>query len=100
MVNKFDVFFCEGLGTEKPCVVLSPDDMNEILPYVLVAPITSMMRGFPCRIGVKLKGQAGQVALDLIRPVSKAYLTKKIGSLPEALQHEIVNLLKDLFILN
>ena len=97
MVKKFDVFFCEGLGTEKPCVVLSPDEMNDILPYVLVAPITVVVRGFPCRVGVKLKGQAGQVALDLIRPVSKAYLTKKIGTLPDPLQNEILKLLKDLF---
>ena len=98
MVKKFDVFFCESLGTEKPCVVLSPDDMNEILPYVLAAPITNVVRGFPCRVGVKLKGQAGQVALDLIRPVSKAYLTKKVGSLPESMQSEIIKLLKDLFV--
>ena len=100
MVKKFDVYFCESLGTEKPCVILSPDEMNEILPYVLVAPITNVTRSFPCRIGVKLKGQNGQVALDLIRPVSKAYLTKRIASLPEALHGEILKLLKDLFELN
>ena len=97
MVKKFDVFFWEGPGIEKPCVVLSPDEMNEILPYVLVAPITNVTRGFPCRIGVKLKGQTGQVALDLIRPVSKACLTKRVGSLPEPLQTETLKLLKELF---
>ena len=97
MVKKFDVFFCECSGTEKPCVILSPDDMNEILPYVLVAPITNVTRGFPCRVGVKLKGQMGQVALDLIRSVPKANLTKRIGSLPDPLQGEILKLLKELF---
>ena len=97
MVKKFDVFFCEKSGTEKPCVVLSPDEMNEILPYVLVAPITNVTRGFPCRIGVKLKGQTGQVALDLMRPVSKEHLSKRIGSLPEPLQGETLKLLKELF---
>ena len=97
MVKKFDVFFCDSRGTEKPCVIVSPDEMNELLPYVLVAPITSLKRAFPCRIGVKLKGQLGQVALDLIRPVPKDRLVKKVGSLPTPLQEEILKLLKELF---
>jgi len=97
MVKKFDVFFCEIRGSEKPCVIVSPDEMNEVLPYVLVAPITSVVRAFPCRVGVKLKGQAGQVALDLIRAVPKAHLTKRLGNLPPALQEKILELLKDLF---
>ena len=98
MVKKFDVFFCEGKGGEKPCVVLSPDDMNQALPYVLIAPITKLTRGFPCRVGVKLKGQTGQIALDLIRSVPKAQLSKRIGTLPQPLQEEILKLLKELLI--
>ena len=97
MVKKFDVFFCEAKGNEKPCVVISPDEMNDISPYVLVAPITSVKRNFPFRIGVKLKGQVGQVALDLIRPVAKEHLSKRIGTLPPALHEEILNLLKEFF---
>ena len=95
MVKKFDVFFCEIRGTTKPCVILSPDEMNELLPYVLIAPITTITRSFPCRIGVKLKGQAGQVALDLMRSIPKAHLTTRIGSLPPPLQGEILKLLKE-----
>ena len=97
MVKKFDVYFYDMRGNEKPCVIVSPNEMNEVLPYVLIAPITSLKRGFPCRIGVKLKGQAGQVALDLIRVVPKIHLIKRIGSLPSALQEEMLKLLKELF---
>ena len=97
MVKKFDVFFCEGRGGEKPCVVVSPDEMNELLPYVLIAPITSVTRNFPCRVGVKLKGQTGQVALDLIRSVPKANLVHRVGSLPSSVQDEIIKLLKEFF---
>ena len=97
MVKKFDVFFCDIRGSEKPCVIVSPDEMNEVLPYVLVAPITSVVRVFPCRVGVKLKGQAGQVALDLIRPVPKAHLTKRLGNLPPSLQEKLLELLTELF---
>lgn len=99
MVRKFDVFFCEMRGQEKPCVVLSPDEMNDLLPYVLVAPITSLKRTFPCRIGVKLKGQVGQVALDLMRPISKDHLKKRVGTLPIPMQDEILRLLKDFLIM-
>ena len=95
MVKKFDVYFCKSQGNVKPCIVLSPNEMNDLLPYVLVAPITSLKHAFPCRVGVKLKGQAGQVALDLIRPVSKEQLTDRIGSLPIPLQEEILKLLKE-----
>lgn len=95
MVKKFDVFFCEIRGTEKPCLILSPDEMNELLPYVLIAPITSLKRNFPCRVGVKLKGQAGQIALDLMRPIPKERLVKRAGTLPLSLQEEILKLLKE-----
>ena len=97
MVKKFDVFFCEMRGIEKPCVVISPDEMNDVLPYVLVAPITALKRRFPCRIGVRIKGQEGQVALDLIRPVPKGHLIRRFGALPVSLQEEILALLKEMF---
>ena len=60
MVKKFEVYFCDIRGQEKPCVILSPDEMNALLPYVLVAPITKAQRNFPCRMGVKLKGEKAQ----------------------------------------
>ena len=97
MVKKFDVYFCEVRGTEKPCVIVSPDEMNDVLPYVLVAPITALKHSFPCRVGVRLKGQEGQVALDLIRPIPKAHLKRRFASIPSFLQEEILSLLKELF---
>jgi len=98
MVKKFDVFFCEVRGVEKPCLVVSPDEVNEMLPYVLVAPITSVTRRFPFRVGVKLKGQTGQVALDLMRPMAKERLVKRVGTIPASLQEDVLKLLKELFI--
>ena len=100
MVKKFDVFLCEIRGAEKPCVVISPDEMNELLPYVLIVPITALKRNFPWRIGVKLQGRLGQVALDLMRPVPKERLLKRLGALPASMQEEISKLLKDFLIAN
>ena len=98
MVKKFDVYLCETHGVEKPCVILSSDDMCQVLPYLLIAPITSAERNFPCRLGVKLKGQQGQIALDLIHTVPKTDLGVKLGSLPERMQTETIEILKNLLI--
>ena len=98
MVKKFDVYFCETHGAEKPCVILSPDDLCEVLPYVLIAPITTSERDFPCRLGVKLKGQQGQIAFDLIHTVPKTDLGVRLGSLPEKLQEVSADILTNLLI--
>jgi mRNA interferase MazF len=97
MVKKFDVYLYESKTHTKPCVVISPDEMNALLPYVVIAPITKVQRAVPCRVGVKLKGDAGQIALDLMRTTSKAKLVKRAGALPDNLKKEIQELLKEFF---
>ena len=97
MVKKFDVYLCESHGAEKPCVILTPDDLSEVLPYVLVAPITTVEHDFPCRLGVKLKGRHGQIALDLIHTVPKTDLGNRMGSLPDKMQQVLTETLVEMF---
>lgn len=97
MVKKYDVYFCEIRGVEKPCVIVSPDEMNEVLPYVLMAPITKNEHHFPCRIGLKIKGQRGQIAFDLMRTIPKATLVRRAGALPPNLKEEMQHILKEFF---
>ena len=97
MVKRGEVFMCESHGTEKPCVILSPDEMAEIMPYVLIAPITTAERTLPFRLGVKLRGQQGQIAPDMIHAVPKSDLVTRIGSLPEGLMNDLNNILKEIF---
>ena len=98
MVKKYEVYFCEIKGHEKPCVVVSPDEMNALLPYALVAPITKNQRNFPSRMGVKLKGEKAQIALDLIRVVAQEKMVRTAGALPDYLKKEMQQLLKDFLI--
>ena len=98
MVKKFEVYFCDVKGHEKPCVILSPDEVNAYLPYVLVAPITKDQRNFPCRLGVKLKGEKAQIALDLMRTVMRDKLVRKAGALPDNLKKEMIEGLKEFLI--
>jgi len=97
MVKRFDVYLCDFGSKLRPCVILSPDEMNNTLPYMLMAPITTNERLFPCRVGVRLKGKQGQVALDMMYTVLKSNLKEKIGTLPENTRLELLDLLKRMF---
>jgi mRNA interferase MazF len=71
------------LGAEmqksRPCVVLSPDDMNKHLQTVIVGPMTTVLRPYPTRISVRFQGKRGQVALDQLRAVDRKRLLRKLG---------------------
>jgi len=97
MVKRFDVYVCDSKSRQRPCVVLSPDEMNENLPYAIVAPITTVERMFPSRVGVRLKGRQGQVALDMMRTVLQSTLKEKMGTLPENTRREMADILKRMF---
>ena len=97
MVKRFDVYMCETKTKLRPCVILSPDEMNAVLPYVLVAPITTVERSFPCRVGVRLKGRQGQVALDMCRTVLIDRMREKMGTLSGATRSEILDIMQRMF---
>ena len=71
-------------GTEiqktRPCLVLSPDEMNLHLRTVFVAPMTTVMRPYPTRVSVRFQGKRGQVALDQLRAVDQQRLVRKLGT--------------------
>ena len=97
MVKRFMVYEVKVEEQVKPCVVVSPDELNSVLPYVMVAPITAKIRPLPYRVLIEMKGKDAQIALDQIRTRPKADFLKKLGRLPEACQAEITNVLKQMF---
>ena len=64
----------------RPCVVISPDDLNDELLTVIVAPMTSTIRPFPFRVSLTFQGKAGQIALDQSRAVSLTRMVRKLGT--------------------
>ena len=64
----------------RPCMVISPDEMNQNLRTVIIAPMTTSERAYPSRVGVKFQNTQGQVALDQIRTVDKQRLVRKLGA--------------------
>ena len=73
----------------RPCVVISPDEMNNNLKTVIVAPLTGTIKGLPFRPETSFNGKTSSIALDHIRSIDKGRLLKKKGTLSEV---EITNL--------
>ena len=103
-INRFDVFLVAldpAIGAEvqktRPCVVVSPDEMNHNIRTVIIAPMTSKGRNYPTRVNCKFQGIAGQIVLDQIRTVDKTRLVKKLGSLSAATAGRVLNVLNDMF---
>jgi mRNA interferase MazF len=71
-----------GAETRKtrPCLVVSPDEMNRHLQTVIVAPMTTTVRPFPMRVSVSFQGTRGQVALDHLRAVAHRRLVRRLGA--------------------
>jgi mRNA interferase MazF len=81
----------------RPCVVISPDDLNGELLSVIVAPMTSTVRPFPFRVNLTFQGTAGQVALDQSRAVSVMRMVRKLGRVSPKAAQEISAILAELF---
>jgi mRNA interferase MazF len=74
----------------RPCLVVSPDDMNAVLPRVIVAPITSKGQPLGCRPEVLIGGKSGRLLLDQIRCIDKSRLAGKLGAVDAALWHDVL----------
>lgn len=82
------------VGTEikktRPALVISPDDMNAVLPRVIVAPLTSKGQPLGCRPEVLLAGKRARILLDQLRCVDKTRLAGKLGEVDLALWHPVL----------
>lgn len=89
------------LGSEikktRPCVVVSPDELNEHLRTVIVAPMTTGGRAYPWRPRCRFQGRAGFVALDQLRTVDVERLVKSLGQLDAATVIAVLDRLQDMF---
>ncbi len=81
----------------RPCVVVSPDELNRHIATVIVAPMTTVTRSYPTRVPVTFQGRKGQVALDQIRTVDKARLVRRLGRVSPATAQAISGVLVEMF---
>jgi mRNA interferase MazF len=97
MVKRGEVYWVNldpTIGTEirktRPALVISPDDMNAVLPRVIVAPLTSKGQALGCCPEVKFAGKKARILLDQIRCVDKVRLTGKMGEIDASLWHPVL----------
>lgn len=104
VIERFQIFLVQldpatGAETAKthPGLVVSPNELNRVVSTVIIAPMTTVQRGWPTREPVTFQGKAGEIALDQIRAVDKVRLVKRLGKLDAATADAVLDTLGELF---
>jgi mRNA interferase MazF len=103
-VSRFDIFTVHldpTVGSEikktRPCVIISPDEMNRHIRTVIIAPVTTKGRPYPTRVACRIKGRSGQIVLDQIRTIDKERLAKKLGRVDRRAAEAALSVLSEMF---
>ena len=104
VINRFDVFLVgldPTVGSEiqktRPCLVVSPDEMNENIGTVIIAPMTSATKEYPTRVSCRFRKKTGQIVIDQIRTIDKSRLIKRLGTIDSKAQLDVVSVLQRMF---
>ena len=104
MVNRFDVYLVnldaepsKDAKNTRPCVVISPNEINHNIAGVIVAPLTAATTKYPTRIPINFLNSERVIVLDQVRTVDKVRLVKKIGEIEKAAQKETLDRLQEMF---
>ena len=104
VVKRFDVYRINldpTIGSEiqktRPCLIISPDEMNRFIRTVIVAPMTTKGKSYPTRVACKFQRKQGQIVLDQIRPVDKTRLVRRLGKIDNQTQTEVLSILGEMF---
>ncbi len=104
VVQRFDVWLINPdptIGSEiqknRPCVVISPDEMNRKIATTIVAPMTTKGKIYPTRILCQFEGKEGLIILDQIRTVDKTRLVKQLGCISDDEQKLVLATLAEMF---
>jgi len=81
----------------RPCLVISPDEMNRHLRTVIVAPMTTVTRPYPTRVAVRFQGRRGQVALDQLHAVDRQRLVRMLGAVSARTSQDVSATLLEMF---
>src|SRR6056297_1517394 len=98
VVKRFDVYLVNldpTIGSEiektRPCLVISPDEMNRNIRTVIIAPMTSAQKEYPTRLSCTFRKKQGQIVLDQVRTVDKAHLVQKLGTIDSKAQLDVIS---------
>jgi mRNA interferase MazF len=103
-VRRGDVFLVsldpvrgEGIQKTRPCVVVSPDELNAYLRTFVIAPLTTGGHPYPFRVACRFEGRAGYVVIDQIRTVDRERLVRRLGKLSPSTLERVLGILQEMF---
>lgn len=104
VVKRFQVFLANldpTIGSEikktRPCIVVSPDEINRHIRTVIVAPMTTKGTSYPTRVACRFQRKQGHIALDQLRAVDKARLVRRLGTVSRQTQDRVLSVLAEMF---
>ncbi len=104
-IKQYEIFLVNldpTIGSEikktRPCVIISPDEMNKYLRTVVIAPMTTSSKNYPTRVEIKHDNKIGRVVLDQIRTVDKQRVLKGLGKLLKPEIKEVKAVIKETYV--
>ena len=104
-MNQYDIVLVNldpTVGSEiqktRPCVIVSPNEINHNLQTLVVSPMTTTSRNYPTRVEVKHNGKTGWIAIDQIRTIDKVRVVKTLGTLNKSEIREVKSVIKETFV--
>ena len=82
----------------RPCLIVSPDELNQHLRTVVVAPMTTGSHAYPWRVACRFERRSGYVAVDQLRTVDTERLVKRLGKLDSGAVSEVLRVLQEMFV--
>tara|TARA_R110002124_G_scaffold72615_3_gene194376 strand:+ start:37 stop:360 length:324 start_codon:yes stop_codon:yes gene_type:complete len=82
----------------RPCVIVSPNEINKFLRTIVVAPMTTNLKNYPTRIKVKLNEKKGMIAIDQIRSIDKSRIIKKFDQLSKSEIQKCKDIIRETFV--
>lgn len=105
VINQYEVYLIDLDPTKgheiqktRPCLVISPNEMNHFISTVIIAPMTTKSHNYPSRVPLTFHGKEGWIVLDQIRTLDKSRMIKKLGSIEKDIIREIKRILKEMLI--
>ena len=104
VISRFDVYLVNldpTIGHEarktRPCLIVSPDEMNRYIGTVIIAPMTTKGRDYPTHVNLTFQGKKGQIVLDQIRTIDKIRLIKRLGKIDKNIAQKVLAILNEMF---
>jgi mRNA interferase MazF len=83
---------------KRPCLIISPDEMNDNLQTVMVAPMTTKSHDYPSRIKIDFQHKTGWIVLDQMRTIDKSRLTRKLGEVDKKTMQKVKAVIKEMLV--